>query len=67
MYLKSSSNLNYKGWLNFLTGKSKKIDSYKKITRHNQLEIKEKSFKAKEKKFVIKMLKGNGSGVEMCT
>ena len=38
----------------------RKGDSFKKITRHNELKIKYKCFNAKQKKFVIKMLKGNG-------
>ena len=39
VYLKSSSNLNYKSGLISYKKMSKK-DSYKKITRHNELQIK---------------------------
>ena len=60
VYLKSSNNLNYQKLAYFLNKKMRKGDSYKKIPRHNQLQIKEKSFNAKQKKFVIKILKGNG-------
>ena len=40
VYRKFLNNLNYKSWLNLLTKKIGKENSYKKITRHNELRIK---------------------------